>query len=131
MSHVPGLPYRIRFSSTDFGLKAHVQGVNGRLDTTLAYWRDIAAEVGRVQARGLLVVDDMEGEPPPPEQLLQFVQAMRGLGMEQVRVAYVEKHLEQIPQVELASIFANEHGFQGRVFDDERSAVTWLRYGER
>lgn len=127
----PALPFHIRFSQTDFGLKAHVQGVNGRLDVTLAYWRAIADEVRRVQAGGLLVVDDMEGEPPPPEQLLEFIQAMRGLGMEQVRVAYVEKHLEQIPQVELASIFANEYGFQGRVFDDERSAVTWLRYGER
>ena len=124
-------PFRIAFHGTDYGLKAHVQGVNGTLATTLAYWREIAEEVRRTQPPGLLVVDDMEGDPPPPEELLQFVQAMRGLGMENVRVAYLEKHLDQIPQVELASILATEHGFQARVFDNERSAVTWLRYGER
>ena len=129
MSQVSDSPYRIRFSSTDFGLKAQVQGVNGRLDVTLAYWREIADEVRRTQAGGSPSMSSTTSRPP--EQLLEFVQAMRGLGMEQVRVAYVEKHLEQIPQVELASIFANEYGFQGRVFDDERSAVTWLRYGER
>ncbi len=124
-------PFRIEFSPADFGLKAHVRGINGTLETTLAYWRRIAAEVRRLRPAGLLVVDDMEGEPPPPEQLLQFIHAMQGEGLEAVRVAYVEKHLDQIPQVELASILANEQGFQGHVFDNERSAVTWLRYGER
>ncbi len=124
-------PFRIGFSVTDYGMKAHVQGVNGSLATTLACWRAIAEQVRRELPAGLLVLDDMDGEPPPPEDLLRFVQAMQGQGLENVRVAYVEKHPEQIPQVELAGIFANEHGFHGRVFDDERSAVTWLRYGER
>lgn len=124
-------PFRIEFSPADYGLKAHVKGINGTLETTLAYWRKIAMEVRRLQPAGLLVLDDMEGDPPPPEQLLQFVHAMRGEGMENVRVAYVEKHLEQIPQVELASILANELGFNGHVFDNERSATIWLRYGEQ
>lgn len=130
-AHEASPPFRIEFSPADYGLKAQVKGVNGTLETTLAYWRRIAMEVRRVRPAGLLVVDDMEGEPPPPEQLVQFVQAMLGEGLEAVRVAYVEKHLEQIPQVELASILANEHGFQGHVFDNERSAIIWLRYGER
>ena len=124
-------PFRIAFTATDYGLKAQVCGINGTLETTLAYWRAIAAEVRSSGAEGVLVIDDMEGLPPTPDELLQFVQAMHGEGMEQVRVAYVEKHLEQIPQGELASILANEHGFRGQVFDNERSAVTWLRYGER
>lgn len=48
--------------------------------------------------------------------MLQFVQAMRGQGMEAVRIAYVEKHAEQIPDVEFAGLLANENGFDARVF---------------
>jgi hypothetical protein len=65
-------------------LRAHVTGVNGTLETTMAYWMSMAEEVRRERPRSLLVVDDMEGEPPPPEQLAQFVQAMVGLGFEGV-----------------------------------------------
>lgn len=123
--------FHIEFATTDYGLRARATGANGTLDTTLAYWRTIAEEVRRVQPKGLLVVDDMEGEPPPPGQLLEFVQAMQGQGMEAVRIAYVERHAEQIPQVEFAGLLANEHGFDARVFADETAAALWLRYGER
>jgi hypothetical protein len=123
--------FHIEFGTADYGLRAWVTGTNGTLETTLAYWRSIADEVRRLSLAGLLVVDDMEGLPPPPEQLLQFVQAMGGQGMEAVRIAYVEKHAEQIPEVEFAGLLANEHGFAARVFADETEAVRWLRYGER
>ena len=123
--------FHIEFATTDYGLRAWVTGVNGTLDTTLAYWRTIAEEVRRLPPKGLLVVDDMEGEPPPPGQLLEFVQAMQGQGMEAVRIAYVERHADQLAQVEFAGLLANEHGFNARVFADETAAALWLRYGER
>jgi hypothetical protein len=87
--------------------------------------------VRRSRPKALLVVDDMDGEPPPPGQLLEFIQAMQGQGMEAVRIAYVERHAEQLPQVEFAGLLANEHGFDARVFADETAAALWLRYGER
>jgi hypothetical protein len=123
-------PFAIAFTNTDYGLRAHVTGVNGTLETTLAYWRSIAAEVRRLRPSRVLVVDDMDGEPPPPEQLLTFVLSMRGEGLERVRIAYVERDTLQIPQVELAGLMANEHGFDGRIFGSEDAAVVWLRYGE-
>jgi hypothetical protein len=110
-------------------LRAHVTGVNGTLETTMAYWMSMAEEVRRERPRSLLVVDDMEGEPPPPEQLAQFVQAMVGLGFEGVRVAYVEAHAQQIPEVEHGEILAREQGFDARVFGNETDAVLWLRHG--
>ena len=124
-------PFDIVFTHTDYGLRAHVTGINGTLETTLAYWRRVAEEVRRVRPSGVLVVDDMGGDPPPPEQLLTFVLSMKGEGMEDVRIAYVERDAAQIPQVELAGLMAYEHGFNARVFDREESAVVWIRYGER
>lgn len=124
-------PFQIDFTPAAYGLRVHVTGVNGTLETTLAYWRRIAEEVRRVRPPGVLVVDDMDGEPPPPEELMTFVLSMKGEGMEDVRIAYVERDAVQIPQVELAGLMAYEHGFVARIFDNEDAAAIWLRYGER
>jgi hypothetical protein len=125
-----GVPFRIDYSREGDLLRAHVTGVNGTLETTLAYWTAVAAELQRDPApKALLVVDDMEGEPPPPEQLEQFVMAMIGMGFEGVRVAYVEAHAHQIPQVEVGEILARERGYHARVFGDEAAARVWLRHG--
>lgn len=121
--------FRIEYTRESDLLRAHVTGINGTLETTVAYWTALAAEVQRDKPLALLVVDDMEGEPPPPEQLEQFVQAMVGMGFEGVRVAYVEAHAEQIPQVEVGEILARERGFEVRVFGDEQAARIWLRHG--
>lgn len=121
--------FRIDYTREGDVLRAHVTGVNGTLETTVAYWKALAAELQRNPPAALLVVDDMEGEPPPPDQLEQFVQAMVGLGFEGVRVAYVEAHADQIPQVEVGEILARERGFEVRVFGDEQAARIWLRHG--
>ena len=126
----PELPFSIEFQSEGGRLRAHVVGVNGTLETTLAYWLAIAAEVRARTPSMLLVVDDMTGEPPPPEQLQQFVSAMAGLGFEGLRIAYVEADGDQIPLVEVAEIFAREQGFNARVFGNEADAAVWLRHGE-
>lgn len=124
-------PYRIGYRREGRLLRAHFTGTNGSLETTLACWNELAGEVRRQPPGALLVVDDMEGEPPPPEQIAQFVQAMVGQGFEGVRVAYVEAHAHQIPDVEHGEILAREIGFDARVFADEDAARVWLHYGPR
>ena len=123
-------PYRIEFESRAGYLRAHVTGVNGSLATTVSYWREIAATVRRLRPQRLLVVDDMLGEPPPPEDMLRFVQAMDGQGYKGVRIAYVEADGSQLAQVELGEIYARDQGYDARVFLDESVASLWLRYGE-
>ena len=113
---MPATPFRIDYSRDGELLRAHVTGVNGTLETTLACWTALASELQRAQ-------------PPPPEQLAQFVQAMVGMGFEGVRVAYVEAHAEQIPAVEFGEILARERGFDARVFGNEADARIWLRHG--
>lgn len=121
--------FRIEYHRQGGLLRAHVKGVKGTLEMSLAYWRLLAEEVRRDPPKALLVVSDLEGVPPPPEQMAQFVQAMVGQGFENVRVAYVEAHADQIADVEVAEILAREQGFDARVFGTEREAVTWLRHG--
>ena len=121
--------FRIEYHRQGSLLRAHVTGVKGTLELSLAYWRALADEVRRDPPRALLVVSDLEGLPPPPDQLAEFVKAMVGQGFENVRVAYVEAHSEQIPEVEVAEILAREQGFDARVFGTEREAIMWLRHG--
>ena len=124
-------PFRIDYQRDGALLRAHVTGAKGTLDTALAFWTAMAAEVRRDPPRNLLVVDDMEGASLSPEQMLQFVQALVGLGFEGVRIAYVEAHPQQIPDVEHSEIFARERGFDVRVFGSEPEATLWLRHGMR
>ena len=124
-------PIDIVFTQADYGLRAHVTGTNGTLETTLAYWplhrRGSASDPAARRAGG-----GRHGRRPPlPEQLLTFVLSMKGEGMEGEHIAYVERDAAQFPRVELAGFIAYEHGFNARIFDREEAAVVWMRYGER
>lgn len=131
MSRSPAGLFEIAFTQVDRGLRAYVTGINGTLETTLSYWRRIAAEARRLGPATLLVVDAIYGEPPPPEHLREVVLAMKDEGISHLRVAYVAEDVAQIPRIELAVLMANENGFKVRIFSEEREAVSWLRYGEQ
>jgi uncharacterized radical SAM superfamily Fe-S cluster-containing enzyme len=131
VSGSPAGLFEVDFTRIDCGLRACVTGINGTLETTLSYWRRIAAEARRTHPVALLVVDAIYGEPPPPEHLWQVVLAMKDEGVSHLRVAYVAEDVAQIPQIELAVQMANENGFNMRIFSEEREALSWLRYGEQ
>ena len=128
---MPEPTFRIEYGREGELLRAHVTGINGTLETTVACWMALASELARNPSRALLVLDEMEGEPPPPEQLAEFVGAMVGMGFEGVRVAYVEAHAGHIAEVEFGEILAREKGFDARVFGNETDARIWLRHGIR
>ncbi len=123
--------YRMRFTLEGRHLHVRVVGHKDDLDTTVACWMEIAAEVSRTGAATLLVEDDMDGPPLDPAVLPDFLHALRGKGLEGVRIAYVEALPERLPKVELAEILAREQGYVVRVFVNRMDAAVWLRHGER
>lgn len=122
--------FRIRFRMEGRHLRASVSGYGGSVDTTIAYWNAIGEEVRKVRPRSVLVVDQMDGGPMPREHLQQFIDAMSGRGFEGIRIAYVEAHVDQLSQAEIAEILACEKGFNVRVFGNEMDAAVWIRHGE-
>ena len=110
-------------------LRALVLAAERSVEGGIAHWRAIAAEVNRRRPRGLLVVADIPGEPMDPLQQPRFFAAMRGSGLEAVRVAFVDANTRHSPHAETAEILAVEHGFNARVFPDEQAAERWLHYG--
>ena len=118
--------FQIVFSTHPFGLKAQLSG-EAVFDNTVAYWRAIVEELGKRPAKGLLLVDEMTGDPLSEEHWRQLVEMMKGGPLEQVRIAHVKPL--GLQKIEYCEIFAVEAGMQARVFTEERDAVMWLRHG--
>ncbi|NUS38180.1 MAG: hypothetical protein HOQ02_04045 [Lysobacter sp.] len=95
--------------------------------TVRAYWEDILAEVHAQPPRRLLVVDELRGPELSADQWYALVEAMRGRGLEGVRIAHVRP--AGIAQLEYCEIHARAAGLDARVFDDLAAAERWLRYG--
>lgn len=108
------------------GLRACVTGVES-FKATLAYWKEILDEVKRRRSICLLLIDELEGRALTAAQWKALVDEMTGHGLERVRIAHVKPM--GLDEVEYCEIFANEAGFESRVFTDERQATLWLRYG--
>ena len=120
--------YSIGFVSQQGLLRVQVRGVSS-LETTIAYWTEIVARVKLRQPHSLLLIDELMGVPLSAEEWFGLVQAMKGQGLESVRIAHVKPH--GLERIEYCEIYAKEAGFDARVFDDVASAELWLRHGER
>ncbi|MGN6513289.1 MAG: hypothetical protein ACTHKZ_06920 [Lysobacteraceae bacterium] len=112
-------------------LRVVVAGVGGDADAALRRWRynfDLAREGG---LRRILVVLDLSGPVIPEPQMARMIAAVATEDAGEFRVAVMQTRLERQPHDELGVLIAIEHGIAARVFADERSALVWLRYGER
>jgi hypothetical protein len=113
-----------RFGSR--GLRVHVTGTRS-LESTVAYWSQIAARVAGEHPQCLLVLDDLRGTELTPAQWKDLVQEMGGRGLEDVRIAHVK--LTGYDDADYCEIYANIAGFDARAFRNPAEAERWLRYG--
>jgi hypothetical protein len=124
----PAQTYSIRVTPYALGIRAEIYG-EATYESTVAYWQAIATEVRTRRPKCLLLIDRTTGPPLSAPQWQSFVTEMRGQGFDAVRIAHVKPHGLQL--IEHCEIYANEAGFDSRVFVDETQADLWLRYGER
>lgn len=110
-------------------LRAQVSGWVDSYETTLAFFREIAVELRKVDARRVLIVDESKGVVPTPDELETLAIALKGEGFDGVRIAYVDVAATAIARIEAGEIRARSHGYRFRVFDNEKLARIWLRYG--
>ena len=110
-------------------LRAVVDASGRSVGGSIANWQAIAAEVRRLRPRVLLVVSDMPREPMDPAEQPHVFQAVRGSGLENVRVGSVDARAPHSPRTESAGILAPGHGCEARVFPDEQAAERRLHYG--
>ena len=123
-------PFQLRFTDRGDYLYAAVLGDQDSPGITLAYWREVAAECTRRNTARLLICDDLQGEPATPQGFLDLAAALRGSGLESVRIAFHEPVSSNVRLVEHGEIAFREAGFTLRVFGSEQEAELWLRYGQ-
>lgn len=125
----PGERFQVECSLDGGCLRARVTGWVDGYAPTLAFFRQIAEALRKVDASGVLVVDESKGVVPTADELETLAMTLKGEGFDGVPVAYVDVAGTAIARIEAGEIRARSHGYAFRVFDNERLARIWLRYG--
>lgn len=116
------------FERKSGALRVRVAG-ESTFANTMAYWQSILDEVRRDRpSTGVLLVDELQGAPLTEAEWHELVVAMRGRGLEGLRIAHVKPR--GLEKLEYCELYAREAGLDARAFDHERTAELWLRYGE-
>ena len=124
---MPASALLVRFERRWGALRVEVAGESS-LENTMAYWQTILDEILRERPPGgLLLIDELEGAPLEEAQWRELVAAMRGRGLEGLRIAHVKPR--GLEKLEYCEMHAREAGLDARAFDHERAAEIWLRYG--
>ncbi|MCC8364288.1 hypothetical protein LK996_14525 [Lysobacter sp. A6] len=118
--------YKLKLVHDGDGLWATVTGTRS-VANTAAYWEAILAEVLRQRPRWLYVDDRMKGAEIAIGEWFALVDAMKGRGLEGLRIAHVKP--VGVNHLEYCEIFAREAGLEARAFSDPGTAERWLRYG--
>ena len=122
--------YRLEFDEQPPLLTVRLLGdAETTLERTREYWLRIAERANACGAEQLLVLDALPGEVMSDEDLLRFFDSVGTLGLEHVRIAYVEGRIDQVSRIEYVELLALERGYRIRMFGNESEARMWLRYG--
>ena len=110
-----------------------VAEAEGRIDDIAALGALFTA-VARHMREGahtrVLVLDHTLGVVPPEADMRALFSQLKGIGYEDVRVAYVDARGTAVARMEIGEIIAREKGYDCGVFDNEPRARIWLHYGE-
>ena len=122
--------YRLEFDEQPPLLTVRLLGdAETTLERTREYWLRIAERANASGAEQLLVLDALPGEVMSDEDLLRFFDSVGTLGLEHVRIAYLEGRIDQVSRIEYVELLALERGYRIRMFGNESEARMWLRYG--
>lgn len=122
--------YRLEFDEQPPLLTVRLLGdAETTLERTREYWLRISERANACGAGQLLVLDALPGEVMSDEDLLRFFDSVGTLGLEHVRIAYVEGRIDQVSRIEYVELLALERGYRIRMFGNESEARLWLRYG--
>lgn len=123
-----GPGFRICFDDEPGYLRAYVFDGTDSQVVSIAMWQMIAAECDAIQARRLMVLEDLRSTVARP-QLEPVVEAQVAAGLGKVRLAFVELR-DDIEGGEYAEILCRERGMTMRIFGNETDARRWLVYGD-
>ena len=118
-------PYKIEFEHQAEYLYVHVSGERDSLEISRRYWREIADECKKNKCGKLLIVEDIK-EVVSLTEMYQIASEIPDLGLTGIRIAFVDRYIEQKTLNEFGEIVATNRGIYGKIFDNIAEAEQWL-----
>jgi hypothetical protein len=124
------LTYSVRAEPRGGYLRVVMSGERSTLAAAIAGWREAGRLIHAHGARRVLIVSQMTGPIPSPEDQRATMRALAGHGFEGVRTALVLEDSRNVGLLEHGEMQSREMGQESRVFGSEALADVWLRLGD-
>ena len=112
-------------------LRVHIRGEGGDAAAALRRWRYNVAAARAAAADKLLVVLELTGPMISDAGLEDMIARLGDLDMSGLRIAIVQLRHARLQNAEIGTLAAIEREIAVKLFSEERSALLWLRHGER
>ena len=112
-------------------LRVHIRGEGGDAAAALRRWRYNVAAARAAAADKLLVVLELTGPMISDAGLEDMIARLDDLDMSDLRIAIVQLRHARLQNAEIGTLAAIEREIAVKLFSEERSALMWLRHGER
>lgn len=117
--------YNLTFEDRIGYLYAFVEGENDSAEVTTLYWREIVAKCTENDTRKLMVEEDLPGGPSETE-VYHLASGLSKLGLYRIKIAFVDRHLDQQDLNQFAELVAVNRGINGKIFNNVDDAEKWL-----
>ncbi|MFT3744427.1 MAG: hypothetical protein QM785_09030 [Pyrinomonadaceae bacterium] len=125
LSTKPAKPYRLTFEERPSYLYAYVEGEKDNYDISRAYWQEVADMVVRIGSECVLI-DENIVESGSFADVYRLASEIPEMGFGRARIAFVDRFLDQSEVNEFGELVALNRGANGRVFNDVKTAESWL-----
>ncbi len=121
----PAKPYTLEFEQRPKYLYAYVKGEEDSLEISLQYWKEIADECRRTGYKKVFIEEDIKEEVSIIE-MYQFASEISKIGYSDIRVAFVDRYLNQQELNKFGELVATNRGMNGKIFNSSEEAEEWL-----
>lgn len=118
-------PYNIEFDHRPDYLYVYISGEKDSLEISRNFWLEIAGECKKISCSKVLIVEDIKGAISTTE-MYQLATEIPQMGFFGVRVAFVDRYIEQQELNEFGEIVATNRGLRGKIFNSIEEAEKWL-----
>lgn len=125
MENDPSKPYKLTFEHHPDYLYAYITGEHDNYQISRRYWQEISDECGRIGCTKLLIEEDIPVIVSMTE-MYQIASEIPYMGFSGVRIAFVDRYIEQNDLNEFGEMVATNRGVFGKIFNDAEIARTWL-----
>lgn len=117
--------YTLEFEERPEYLYAFVKGEKDSYEISRQYWIEVANECRRANRQKVLIEEDIDDEMSMTE-MYRFTSEIIEIGFSGIRVAFVDRHLNQRELNKFGALVATNRGFFGKVCSDVKTAEEWL-----